>query len=79
MCSLCTGRPIQDFAKSCIKVAEHYLRTNGDLQVAREYLKTVAGSNVEEVVRAAELLKEATQEDIEAEERRKASAVVHTS
>ncbi|KAJ7462371.1 hypothetical protein B0H11DRAFT_2055441 [Mycena galericulata] len=71
------GRPIQDFAKSCIRVAEHYLRTKGDLQVAREYLSTVAGSNVEEVVRAAELLKEVTQHSIEAEEEtQKAQTVV---
>ncbi|KAJ7770178.1 hypothetical protein DFH07DRAFT_902372 [Mycena maculata] len=72
------GRPIQDFAKSCIKVAEHYLRTNGDLQVAREYLTTVAGSNVEEVVRAAELLKEAEllkAVEVEEEERRRRTAV----
>ncbi|KAJ6593964.1 hypothetical protein B0H19DRAFT_1093066 [Mycena capillaripes] len=51
------GRPIQDFAKSTIKIAEHYLRTNGDLVLAREYLTAVAASNVEEVVLAAELLK----------------------
>ncbi|KAJ6499955.1 hypothetical protein C8R47DRAFT_1183941 [Mycena vitilis] len=54
------GRPIQDFAKSSLKVSEHYLRTNGDLILAREYLTTVAASNVEEVVRAAELLKAVT-------------------
>ncbi|KAJ6586986.1 hypothetical protein DFH09DRAFT_1142190 [Mycena vulgaris] len=54
------GRPIQDFAKSSLKVAEHNLRTNGDLLLARDYLKTVAASNVEEVVRAAELLKTVT-------------------
>ncbi|KAF7361838.1 hypothetical protein MVEN_00528300 [Mycena venus] len=54
------GRPIQDFAKSSVRVAEHYLRTNGDLLLAREYLTTVAASNVEEVVRAAELLKAVT-------------------
>jgi anaphase-promoting complex subunit 8 len=52
-----TGRPIQDFAKSSLRVAEYHLRTNGDLLLAREYLATVAASNVEEVVRAAELLK----------------------
>ncbi|KAJ7901899.1 hypothetical protein B0H14DRAFT_2669035 [Mycena olivaceomarginata] len=51
------GRPIQDFAKSSLRVAEYHLRTNGDLLLAREYLTTVAASNVEEVVRAAELLK----------------------
>ncbi|KAJ7096257.1 hypothetical protein C8R44DRAFT_371949 [Mycena epipterygia] len=51
------GRPIQDFAKSSLKVAENYLRTNGDLLLARDYLTAVAASNVEEVVRAAELLK----------------------
>ncbi|KAF8210340.1 hypothetical protein K438DRAFT_1710994 [Mycena galopus ATCC 62051] len=51
------GRPIQDFAKSSLRVAEYHLRTNGDLLLAREYLTTVAASNVEDVVRAAELLK----------------------
>lgn len=54
------GRPIQDFAKSSLKVADHHLRTNGDLFLARDYLKAVAASNVEEVVRAAELLKAVT-------------------
>ncbi|KAJ7178487.1 hypothetical protein C8R43DRAFT_973501 [Mycena crocata] len=51
------GRPIQDFAKSSLKVAEYHSRTGGDLSLAQEYLTTVAASNVEEVVRAAELLK----------------------
>jgi hypothetical protein len=57
---LITGRPIQDFAKSSLKVAEFNLRTNGDLLLAQEYLKIVAASNVEDVVRAAELLKAVT-------------------
>ncbi|KAF7376203.1 Anaphase-promoting complex subunit 8 [Mycena sanguinolenta] len=51
------GRSIQDFAKSSVRVAEHHLQTNGDLILAREYLTAVAASNVEEVARAAELLK----------------------
>ncbi|KAJ7497357.1 hypothetical protein FB451DRAFT_1211148 [Mycena latifolia] len=54
------GRPVQDFAKSSLKVAEYNLRTNGDLLLAQDYLKVVAASNVEEVVRAAELLKAVT-------------------
>ncbi|KAJ7783244.1 hypothetical protein B0H16DRAFT_1496073 [Mycena metata] len=54
------GRPIQDFAKSSIRVAEYQLFAPGageDLQLARDYLATVAASNVEEVGRAADLLK----------------------
>ncbi|KAJ7218008.1 hypothetical protein GGX14DRAFT_439216 [Mycena pura] len=68
------GRPVQDFAKSSLKVAEHCLRTNGDLLLARDYLRTVAASNVEEVVRAAEVLKMVNaaliKPSIEAEEQR---------
>ncbi|KAJ7072269.1 hypothetical protein C8F01DRAFT_973120 [Mycena amicta] len=52
-----TGRPVHDFAKSSIKFAEHCLQTNGDLLLARDYMRTLASSNVEEVVRAAELLR----------------------
>ena len=47
-----------DYAKSCIAVAEYNLSiSEGDLELARNYLETVAASNSEEVVRAGELLK----------------------
>ncbi|KAF8633362.1 hypothetical protein AX17_004533 [Amanita inopinata Kibby_2008] len=51
-------RPIQDYAKSSLEVAEYQLRIpNGDLPLAREYLERVAGSNTEEAGQASELLK----------------------
>ncbi|PFH51528.1 hypothetical protein AMATHDRAFT_58979 [Amanita thiersii Skay4041] len=51
-------RPIQDYAKSSIEVAEYQLHIpNGDLLLAREYLERVAGSNTEEASQASELLK----------------------
>ncbi|KAF5385899.1 hypothetical protein D9615_002223 [Tricholomella constricta] len=51
-------RPIQDYAKSSLEVAEYQIRIpNGDLFLARDYLERVAGSNAEDVGRAAELLK----------------------
>ena len=52
-------RPIQDYAKSCMEVAEYEMRIpNGDLILARDYLELVAGSNAEDVGRASELLKD---------------------
>ncbi|KAJ7647249.1 hypothetical protein FB45DRAFT_892871 [Roridomyces roridus] len=56
--SQANGRAVEDYAKSCIKVAEHYLSSGEDLQVARDFMVAVAASNAEEVVRAAQLLKE---------------------
>ncbi|KNZ72808.1 Anaphase-promoting complex subunit 8 [Termitomyces sp. J132] len=51
-------RPIQDYAKSSLEVAEYHMRIpNGDLALARDYLEIVASSNAEDVGRAAELLK----------------------
>ncbi|KAG6891478.1 hypothetical protein C0992_006209 [Termitomyces sp. T32_za158] len=51
-------RPIQDYAKSSLEVAEYQMRIpNGDLVLARDYLEIVASSNAEDVGRAAELLK----------------------
>lgn len=51
-------RPVQDYAKSGLEVAEYQMRiTNGDLLLARDYLEKVAGSNAEDVGRASELLK----------------------
>ncbi|KAF5368504.1 hypothetical protein D9758_002193 [Tetrapyrgos nigripes] len=52
-------RHIAEYAKSSLEVADYELRSpNGNLQIARELLQQVAESNVEEVVRAAEMLKE---------------------
>ncbi|KAL9711924.1 Anaphase-promoting complex subunit 8 [Leucoagaricus gongylophorus] len=52
-------RPIQEYAKSCLQVAEYQMKIpDGDLDLAKEYLERVATSNAEDVVRATELLKE---------------------
>lgn len=52
------ARPVQDYAKSCLEVADYEMRVpDGDLNLAREYLELVAGSNAEDVGRAAEMLK----------------------
>jgi len=40
-----------------LEVAEYELNSNGNLKLARELLQRVAESNVEEVIRAAEMLK----------------------
>jgi len=51
-------RPVQDYAKSSLEVAEYEMRIpNGDLTLARDYLEQVAASNAEDVVRAADMLK----------------------
>lgn len=51
-------RPVQDYAKSSLEVAEYQLRiSDGDLSLASEYLEIVAASNAEDVGRATELLK----------------------
>lgn len=51
-------RPIQDYSKSSVAVAEYQLQIpDGDLQLAREYLERVSGSNAEEAGQAGELLK----------------------
>ncbi|KAG6820746.1 hypothetical protein H0H93_012392 [Arthromyces matolae] len=51
-------RPVQDYAKSSLEVAEYQIRIpNGDLVLARDYLEIVASSNSEDVGKAAELLK----------------------
>lgn len=52
-------RPIQDYSKSILEVAEHEMKLpNGNLNHSKDYLEIVASSNAEEVTRAAELLKE---------------------
>ncbi|KAG5639394.1 hypothetical protein H0H81_002926 [Sphagnurus paluster] len=51
-------RPIEDYAKSSLEVAEYQIRIpDGDLFLAKEYLEKVARSNAEDVGRATELLK----------------------
>jgi len=57
--SLPPVRPIQDYAKSVLEIAEHEMKLpNGNLTLATDYLELVASSNAEHVTRAAELLKE---------------------
>jgi anaphase-promoting complex subunit 8 len=52
-------RPVQDYAKSSIYVAQHNMKIpNGDLELAREYLQRVASSNAEQVSTAAQLVAE---------------------
>ncbi|KJA14403.1 hypothetical protein HYPSUDRAFT_49186 [Hypholoma sublateritium FD-334 SS-4] len=51
-------RPIQDYAKSCLEVAEYEMRIpHGDLNLAKQILDQVAISNAEDVGRAKELVK----------------------
>lgn len=51
-------RPIHEYAKSSLEVAEwHMTQLGGDLTVAKELLEKVAVSNVEEVTKATEMLK----------------------
>jgi hypothetical protein len=51
-------KPLQDYAKSSIYVANYNMSIpGGDLFLAREYLEKIAGSNAEEVARAKDLLK----------------------
>lgn len=51
-------RPIQDYAKSSLVVAEYHMRIpGGDLHLAKDYVERVAGSNAEDVGRASEFLK----------------------
>jgi anaphase-promoting complex subunit 8 len=58
MLSIRLVRPIQDYAKSSMAVAEYQLQIpDGDLLLAREYLERVAGSNAEEAGQAGELVK----------------------
>jgi hypothetical protein len=51
-------RPIHDYAKSSLEVAEYEMRDpGGDLLLAKGYLEQVATSNAEDVARAVDLLK----------------------
>lgn len=55
-------RPVIDYAKSSVEVAQYQLKIpNGDLLLARDYLVRVAASNSEEVGVASELLKTVNQ------------------
>ncbi|KAJ7579111.1 hypothetical protein C8J56DRAFT_964848 [Mycena floridula] len=55
-------RPVPDYSKSCLVVAEYHMRIpDGDLGLAKTYLETVAASNAEDVARAGTLLKLALQ------------------
>ncbi|KAF5354621.1 hypothetical protein D9756_005339 [Leucocoprinus leucothites] len=61
-------RPIQEYAKSCLQVAEYHMKIpDGDLYLAKEYLERVATSNAEDVMKATELLK-VVKLDIQAKE-----------
>ncbi|KAK0226207.1 hypothetical protein IW262DRAFT_1360423 [Armillaria fumosa] len=54
-------RDIADYAKSCIEVAAYQMVVpDGDLNLAQEYLSSVAASNSEDVVRATNMLKNVT-------------------
>lgn len=57
---LCTalGRPVSEFAKSCMYVARYHLfYGGGDTKLAREYLERVAATNTEESSVALEYLR----------------------
>lgn len=55
---LAEGRPVVEYAKSCIYVATfHIVMGGGDLRLAKEYCEKVAASNVEESSTAMEYLR----------------------
>jgi len=51
---------VPEYAKSCLEVAEYHmkLREAGDLGLARSYITLVAKSNAEDVMKAADMLKD---------------------
>lgn len=51
------NRPIADYAKSTLEVANYHMHNGGDLSLARELLAVVAQSNAEDVDKAQEMLK----------------------
>lgn len=52
------GRPVSDYAKSCIYVARYNIFWNGgNIKLAREYVEKIAGSNVEESGIASDYLR----------------------
>lgn len=54
----CIGKPVAEWARSAMYVARYYyVLEGGDLELARELLETVAGSNSEDADAAADLLK----------------------
>lgn len=48
---------LAEYAKSCIYVARFQFQTGGDLDLAKDLLDKVAGSNAEDANEAAELVK----------------------
>ena len=54
----CIGKPVAEWARSAMYVARYYyVLEGGDLELARELLEAVAGSNSEDADAAADLLK----------------------
>lgn len=54
----CTGKPVAEWARSAMYVARYYyVLEGGDLELARELLEMVGGSNSEDADAAADLLK----------------------
>jgi anaphase-promoting complex subunit 8 len=54
----CIGKPVVEWARSAMYVARYYyVLEGGDLELARELLEAVAGSNSEDADAAADLLK----------------------
>ncbi|EMD37381.1 hypothetical protein CERSUDRAFT_114054 [Gelatoporia subvermispora B] len=52
------NKPVTEYAKSALQVARyHFQYGGGDLQLAKQYLETIASSNAEEVGFATDLLK----------------------
>ncbi|KIJ40939.1 hypothetical protein M422DRAFT_60533 [Sphaerobolus stellatus SS14] len=51
------GRPISDYARSCIFVAGYHITLGKDHKLAREYCEKVASSNVEESSTATDYLR----------------------
>ncbi|KAJ2918027.1 hypothetical protein MD484_g2405, partial [Candolleomyces efflorescens] len=52
------NRPIPEYAKSCLEVADYYMSLqDGDFLFAKELLEQVAASNSEEAPRAGDMLK----------------------
>jgi anaphase-promoting complex subunit 8 len=51
-------KPVAEWARSAMYVARyHYVSEGGDLELARDLLETVAGSNSEDADSAADLVK----------------------
>lgn len=60
------NRPIAEYAKSCLEVAEYNITLqHGNLGLAKSLLDKVAASNSEEVVRATDMLKRLREREME--------------